>query len=173
MTAPPTERAPVLSSELPRDPVPLRARTAFEAFVIDVEPRLRAALVALYGTEEGRDATAEALAWAWEHWPRVMSIEHPAGFLFRVAQSRSRRRRQPVLFVAPEVIDHPFEPKLPGALRALPERQRVAVVLVHGLGYSVAEVAELLSIKPTTVRNHLERGLRRLRRSLGVDHDAE
>jgi Sigma-70, region 4 len=40
-----------------------------------------------------------------------------------------------------------------GPLRALPERQRVAVVLVHGLGYPVSEVAELLSIKPTTVRN--------------------
>jgi RNA polymerase sigma factor (sigma-70 family) len=163
----------VLSSELPKEPIPLRVTTSFEAFVAEVEPQLRAALTALYGTEEGRDATAEALAYAWEHWQRIMGIERPVGYLFRVAQSRSRRRRQPVLFPAPEVADHAFEPKLPDALRRLPEQQRVTVVLVHGLGYSVADVAELLSIKPTTVRSHLDRGLRRLRRALGADHDAE
>jgi DNA-directed RNA polymerase specialized sigma24 family protein len=110
----------VLSSELPQEPIPLRETTAFEAFVIEVEPPLRAALVAVFGSEEGRDATAEALAWAWEHWPRLMSIEHPVSFLFRVAQSRSRRRRQPVLFVAPEVVDHPFEPNC--RRRSVPSR---------------------------------------------------
>jgi hypothetical protein len=41
---------------------------SFEAFVADAEPRLRHALVAAYGFEEGRDAAAEALAYAWEHW---------------------------------------------------------------------------------------------------------
>jgi DNA-directed RNA polymerase specialized sigma24 family protein len=163
----------VLSNDVPREQVPLRITTSFEEFVTDIEPRLRGALVALYGTEDGRDATAEALAYAWEHWQRLMIIEHPAGYLFRVAQSRSRRRRQPVLFSAPEIVDHAFEPKLPAAVAALPEQQCVAVLLVHGLGYSVADVAELLSIKPTTVRNHLDRGLRRLRHSLGADHDAK
>jgi RNA polymerase sigma-70 factor (ECF subfamily) len=153
--------------------MPLRQTTSFEAFVAEVEPRLRAALIALYGVEDGRDATAQALAYAWEHWQRVRGIERPAGYLFRVAQSRSRRRRQPVLFAAPADTDFAFEPKLPDALRTLPEQQRVAVVLVHGLGYSVADVAELLSIKPTTVRTHLDRGLRRLRRVLGVDQDVE
>jgi hypothetical protein len=72
----------VLRSELPEEPIPLRVTTSFEAFVAEVEPRLRAALVALYGIEEGRDATAEALAYAWEHWQRVMGIEHPPATSF-------------------------------------------------------------------------------------------
>jgi DNA-directed RNA polymerase specialized sigma24 family protein len=46
-----------------------RTTVAFSQFVTEVEPRLRRALVALRGAEAGRDATAEALAWAWEHWP--------------------------------------------------------------------------------------------------------
>ncbi len=44
------------------------AADTFEAFVRDAEPRLRRALVAAYGPEQGRDAAAEALAYAWEHW---------------------------------------------------------------------------------------------------------
>ncbi|MGH8987012.1 MAG: RNA polymerase sigma factor [Acidimicrobiales bacterium] len=159
----------MLSSEIPSRHAPIRAATAFDCFVAEVEPRLRAALVALYGTEDGRDATAEALAYAWEHWARVMAMTRPAGYLFRVAQSKARRRREPLVFAVPEPAEHLFEPRLPDALRALPDRQRLAVVLVHGLGCSVAETADLLEIKPTTVRNHLERGLRRLRRALGAD----
>lgn len=163
----------MLSSDLPSQSPPVRRAPRFEEFVDDVEPRLRAALVSLYGPEEGRDATAEALAYAWEHWARVMTMANPAGYLFRVGQSRSRRRREPPVHAAPESTDHVFEPGLEDALRKLSEHQRVAVVLVHGLGYSVADVADLLEIQPTTVRNHLERGLRRLRRSLGADDHAD
>jgi DNA-directed RNA polymerase specialized sigma24 family protein len=142
---------------------------AFTRFVQDAEPRLRVALVALYGTERGRDATAEALAFAWEHWTSIADLSNPAGYLFRVAQSRSRERRSPVVFTIPEDVEHDVEPGLPDALRALPSHQRLSVVLVHGYAWSVAEVAEFLGVKPTTVRNHLDRGLRRLRSSLGVD----
>ena len=39
---------------------------AFEEFFVRVEPRLRAALTSLYGADLGREATAEALAWAFE-----------------------------------------------------------------------------------------------------------
>jgi DNA-directed RNA polymerase specialized sigma24 family protein len=144
----------------------------FEDFVTAVEPRLRRALVAICGSEEGRDATAEALAYAWEHWERVECMANPVGYLFRVAQSRARRRRTPALFVPPEGGDPRFEPRLPEALRSLPEQQRLAVVLVHGFGWRASEVAELTGVKPTTTQNHLERGLRRLRKTLGVDENA-
>jgi RNA polymerase sigma factor (sigma-70 family) len=59
-----------------------------------------------------------------------------------------------------------FEPGLAPALRALTARQRSAVVLVHGFGWSMREVAELTGTKVTTVQNHLERGLAKLRRTL-------
>jgi DNA-directed RNA polymerase specialized sigma24 family protein len=69
---------------------------AFEAFFRETEPKLRRALVAAYGFEEGRDAAAEALAYAWEHWERLRDVTNLPGYLFRVAQSRRRRRRLPV-----------------------------------------------------------------------------
>jgi hypothetical protein len=77
------------------------------------------ALVAAYGFEEGRDATAEAFAYAWEHWERVRQMPSALGYLFRVAQSRRRRRRVPMLYDVAGWPDHLFEPGLPGALAAL------------------------------------------------------
>lgn len=144
-------------------------RTAeFEAFVREVEPRLRRALVAAYGFEDGRDATAEALAYAWEHWDRVHVMANAPGYLFRVAQTRRPRLRRRALFDTSGWADHPFEPGLPRALARLTRRQRLAVVLVHGYGYTLHEVADLAGIRPTTVQNHAGRGLARLRDALGV-----
>jgi RNA polymerase sigma factor (sigma-70 family) len=136
-------------------------------------PRLGRALAALYGFEDGRDATAEALAYAWENWRRLQHIANLPGYLFRVGQTRSRRRRQPVaeLFDIGERGDYSFEPGLPRALAALTQRQRLAVVLIHGDGYTLREVAELTGIRPTTVQNHLSRGLARLRSLLGVNDE--
>lgn len=148
-------------------------REAFERFVADVEPRLRRALVALRGPEAGREAVAEALAWAWEHWERASTLANPAAYLYRVGQSRSRWRRPPP-WAAPVAADRlpDVEPRLPAALAALSERQRVAVFLVHGCGWSQVEVAGLLGISPSSVANHVTRGMARLRTELKVVVDA-
>jgi DNA-directed RNA polymerase specialized sigma24 family protein len=146
---------------------------AFERFVNEVGPRLARALAAAYGFEDGQDATAEALAYAWQHWFQLQDITNLPGYLFRVGQSCSRRRRPPALFDIglDKSDDYSFEPGLPKALAALSPRQRLAVVLVHGYGYTLREVAELTGIRPTTVQNHLDRGLARLRGLLGVDDE--
>jgi len=146
--------------------------TDFEAFVLVTEPPLRRALVAAYGFEDGREATAEALAYAWERWDQVREMPNAAGYLFRVARSsvsRGRRWRRPAPGLSPPPgREHSFEPGLPAALASLSQRQRLAVVLVHGFGYTLREVADLTGLKITTVQNHLERGLSRLRDQLGV-----
>ncbi len=64
------------------------------------------------------------------------------------------------------------EPALPSILADLPERQRVAVVLVHGLEWTQQEVADLIGVSRTTVERHLERGMRKLRAGLEVTTDA-
>ena len=145
----------------------------FEAFVLDTEPRLSRALAAACGFEDGQDATAEALAYAFEHWTELQHIANLPGYLFRVGMTRGRRRlRQRVLFAVPDTPERRFEPGLPGALAALTQRQRLAVVLVHGYGYTLRDVAELTGLRPTTVQNHLARGLARLRTLMGVTESA-
>jgi DNA-directed RNA polymerase specialized sigma24 family protein len=139
----------------------------FERFAREVEPRLHRALVATYGPEVGREATVDALAWAWEHRQLLAGKSHPIAYLYRVGQSQSRRRKVRAVFERPAADDPVVEPKLAAALDAFSQRQRVAVLLVHGAGWTRVEVAELLGIRPDTVRTHLERAMARLRSEIG------
>jgi DNA-directed RNA polymerase specialized sigma24 family protein len=141
----------------------------FEEFVRANEPQLRRAFVAAYGGDRGREATAEALAYAWEHWHQISQMTNAPGYLYRVGQSRTRQRRSILLFVSPSGVESAFEPELIPALKRLTVNQRTAVVLILGYGWTFREVAELTSIKVTTVQNHLERGLKKLRRELNGD----
>ncbi len=147
--------------------------TWFDRLVHEDEPRLRHALIAVYGQEQGRDATAEALAYAWEHRQRIQSMANPAGYLYRVGRSRGRSRRLTPRFVPvqPERLPD-VEPGLPGALKRLSERQRLAVVLVHAYAYERREVADILDISVSAVDTHLARGIAKLRKKLGVQEDA-
>ncbi len=141
----------------------------FTAFVAEHEPRLRRAFVASYGSSRGREATAEALAFAWEHWGRLSDMHNAPGYLFRVGQSRTRRKRTGLTFAARDGHEPVFEPGLGPELKTLTARQRTAVVLVHGFSWTLREVAELTGTKVTTVQNHLERGLAKLRQTLQGD----
>lgn len=138
----------------------------FSAFVQTNEPKLRRAFIAAYGSHRGREATAEAMAFAWEYWERLAGMDNALGYLYRVGQSRTRHQRVPFDVPVREHEERQFEPGLLPALGSLSPRQRTAVVLVHGYGWTLREVAELTGIRVTTVQNHLERGLDKLRRLL-------
>src|SRR5207248_2212986 len=129
------------------------------ALIGELRPRLARALLAAYGPDRGHEALAEALGYAWEHFGEIRLMANPAGYLYRVGQSRSRPRRRPgaAAFPSPAEAGVPWvEPSLPAALETLTEHQRVAVVLVHGYAWTHREVADLLGIAPTTVQNHVE-----------------
>ncbi len=146
----------------------------FEALIGDLRPRLARAFSAAYGLDRGQDALAEALAWAWEHGDKLLVMDNPGGYLYRVGQSRSRPRRpRPETFPPPSQLRLPdVEPGLPAALGALSERQRacVALVIVHEWTYQ--EVADLLDIGRSSVQAHVDRGLEKLRAELGVTEHA-
>ncbi len=149
---------------------------AFDRFVAEAEPKLRRALVASYGPVDGRDAVAEALAYGWQHWERVREMDNAVGYLYRVGQSRSRRRKAPRI-VAPEAsavseVTPDVDPRLGHALSELSDQQRVAVFLVHGCGWPHADVAALLDCAPSTVSTHVQRGMTRLRELLEVNSRA-
>jgi RNA polymerase sigma-70 factor (ECF subfamily) len=142
---------------------------SFTEFVEQVEPRLRNALIPTLGLDGAREATAEALAYGWEHWARIQGMENPAGYLYRVARTAARRTARSMVRLPPVPSGElPWvEPGLPGALARLSEKQRTAVWLVHGLGWQHTEVAELLKVSPDTVRTHAARGLAKLQSALG------
>ena len=102
-------------------------------------------------------------------------MKNPAGYLWRVGQTavrgatRGRRRERRLVAVDPRPdVELTIEPGLDAALAALSAQQRAAVLLVHGYGCTLAEAAEALGCSISTVRNHVARGLKRLRAALEV-----
>jgi RNA polymerase sigma factor (sigma-70 family) len=144
----------------------------FTEFVSEFEQPLRQSLTAAYGSERGREAAAEALAYGWEHWDRIGVMSNPAGYLYRVATDRARRMAQRRYKSLPTPIpqrDPWVEPELGAALENLPLRQRTVIGLLHGYDWSMGEVAELFGVSKSTVQNHEYRGMKKLRRHLKVE----
>ena len=144
----------------------------FDDFVRETEPRLRRALVGCRGVDGAQEATAEALAYAWEHRTRVLAMENPAGYLYRVGQSRTKARRRLTLPAAEDLRLPDVEPALIPALLALPEQQRTAVWLVHACAWTYAEAAEAMTISRSAIGTHVSRALDALRAALEVDTHA-
>ena len=141
----------------------------FTEFVREHEPRLRQALVAARGTQVGRDAACDALAYGWEHWDRIRVLDNPIGYLYRVGlRNKQLSPRRSPLFdgVAPRIPQ--VEPQLLEAVGGLPQRQRKVLVLVHCFQWSLGDVAEVSGVGKTTVQNHIERAMTSLREALGV-----
>jgi DNA-directed RNA polymerase specialized sigma24 family protein len=165
-----------LDSSTDLDPVNMHQKVpisdAFTEFAQVAEPRLRLALGAAFGFDMAQEATAEALAFAWEHWDRVQATSNPIGYVFGVGRNRARRslNRQRVPFLPPvRVSEIPWvEPGLPGALGRLSERQREVIMLLHCFEWSFSEVSEVLGMARGTVQAHERRGMARLRKDLGV-----
>ena len=154
-----------------------------ERFVKETGPRLKQALIASCGGEMGREATAEALGYAWANWSRIQEMDNPAGYVYQVGRNwagrakRRQARRSRLETVAAWGVGHSeiplVEPGLLPALGKLSERQRIAAVLVHGFGWSLTEVAELMGLSVGSAQKHTERGLSKLRRALGAEVDAK
>jgi RNA polymerase sigma factor (sigma-70 family) len=171
------------SAILPRDPTrdptrdPIRDPIDDESFVLFVaqcQLRLRQALVARYGLALGQEATAAAFAWAWENWEAASQLTNPVGYLFRVGQSSTRSNRRwakRTTSIFPKELaetNHTLEVDLGEVLERLSRTQRTCVLLVHGHNWSYQEVASLLEINVSAVRNHVHRGMKRLRKVVGI-----
>ena len=149
----------------------LAVTNEFDVFVAAAEPRLRMALGSAYGFDLAEDATAEAMAFAWEHWDRVAAADNPIGYVYAVARNKIRKGRGRGAPTLPPVrpAELPWiEPGLPRALEHLSERQREVVMMLHCFQWTLAEVAVLLGMSKGSVQVHERRGMARLRSELGV-----
>ena len=155
---------------------PIERDLGFDEFTRSVGEQVRRALVAFYGVEVGTEAAAEAMAVAWTRWAEVSTMDNPAGFVFRVGQSKARphlrwwTRRDSFPSVEGQVAAADGTTvDLLAALARLQPDQRACLVLVKSHGYSYREAAELLGVSEAAVTNHVHRGLVRLRTIMEVD----
>ena len=164
---PDTLELPAAAMQLVVEPV---TRVAFHDFYEASRDRVgRALAVALRDADLAADAVDEAMARAYQHWDKVSTMDNPSGWVYRVAlnvaRSRLRRlsRRLPgsrsqadeQLAREPTVI----EPAVMRALSGLSVDHRAVVVGRLLLGWSEAETAAALKVRPGTVKSRLHRAL--------------
>jgi RNA polymerase sigma-70 factor (sigma-E family) len=143
-------------------------------------PLLRAAVVLLGDAGAAEEVVQDAFLAVHEHWPRIRDKHDPAGYLYRSvvngARSRLRRRsvaervrRQRRADVA-SAEDAALAAMIPGplmtAIRQLPRREREAVLVRHYLDLSEQQAADVLGVRPGSIKGYASRGLATLRRVL-------
>lgn len=164
---------------------PHNSPDGFDGLIDEIRSRLLPALVAQWGIEVGSDLCSDVEEYAWEHRAKVSRMENPLGYLYRVAQSKSRshvrwmkRTTFPSHF--PDIVHE--DPALHDTLQMLSvlnADQRVCVMLVHAFGWTYSEVAELLGVTRPVVNHRVHRGLAVLRSTslqdplLSSSHDSK
>jgi RNA polymerase sigma factor (sigma-70 family) len=135
---------------------------SFDEFFSAESDRLLRILGVITGSRaEAEDIVQEAFTRVFQHWERVREMENPSGYLERTAMNvfrkqyrRAKMGMRRTAGVAPErdvyqaVEDRDVATR---ALAVLTPRQRAAIVLTEGLGYSGEEAADVLGIKKSTV----------------------
>lgn len=146
-------------------------------------PRLVRSLGA--GADDAEAAVQEAFMEAHLRWRTVSRLDDPIGWVRRVAvrrilnQHRSHGRKiravQRLEVDVSSLGDHDSAGitrlDLAGAIRALPPRQRVALVLYHLDGLPVREVADAMGVSEGTVKSQLHDARANLRPLLEVHDD--
>jgi RNA polymerase sigma-70 factor, ECF subfamily len=141
----------------------------FEGFYLANERRLFRALYVVTGDRhEAEDLMQTAFCRVWERWDQVGQLEDPVGYLFRTAFNAHRSATRRTLRAARRLVGWallraPASEPGPGevaelrdetarVLDVLTPRQREAVVLTSLLGFGAADAAEVMGIRPATVR---------------------
>ncbi len=177
------------------------ARLATDVAFDDLYRREWSGLVALGWSLTGRWMVAEELAQdacadAYRRWDEVSRLDRPGAWVRRAVINRAasvgrhrgveRRGLQRLASRAQTVTDGAHvdrtgdtatdrigDPAFWAAVRALPDRQRACVALHYLEDQSVADIAEVLDLRPATVKVHLHRGRLALAQRLTPPDDAD
>ncbi len=126
---------------------------------------------ALGAAETSEDIAQDALLEGRSHLHQLRDPARLRAWLRVIAVRRVGRQRRRLWQVSvEEPVYLPVDPDLgldaSAAVARLPQRERTAVVLVHGLGYRQEEAAEMLGITRGAVAASLWKARRKLARDL-------
>ena len=131
----------------------------------------RLALNCLRNPADAEDAAQTAMLRLWQSGSVFPNDDQLRYWLVRVtlnvckdtARSPWRRRMVPVEHCREPAVDTPEHQTLYAEVMSLPAKYRLPLYLYYYEGYAVAEVGELLGLKPSTVQTRLARAREKLR----------
>lgn len=147
---------------------------SFTDFFLDAHERLYRALYFVTGNpHDAEELMQDAFMKLWERWDRIDELDDATAYLFRVAFNGFRMRARRARTAARRVIsiepapdpfaDVDIQQDVYRMLAGLSPRQRSALVLTEIFGYSSEQAAEIMGIRPPTVRVLASQGRAALR----------
>jgi len=141
---------------------------SLEAFYASAYPGLVRLLTAMSGSRaDAEELAQEAFAALLPRWPRVSRYDSPEAWLRQVAvrslvsrQRRSRVAQAAQRFLRPDTsVAPPSGDRLDveASMRALPVPHRTVLVMHHGLGLPLQQIARELDLPLGTVKSRLSR----------------
>jgi DNA-directed RNA polymerase specialized sigma24 family protein len=138
-----------------------------ELFALAIKPAWRL----LGDRQEAENIAAEVLARALVRWNTLAGSPNLRGWVVTVSTNlaighlRKCKRWSPLIGVGGDHRPSPIDDRLDldSALCTISGRQRDALVLRYYLDYSEADIAGTMGISVSSVKTHLQRGLRALR----------
>jgi DNA-directed RNA polymerase specialized sigma24 family protein len=149
----------------------VQAILPFEEFYSEQRSAIgRALALTLRDTQLASEAVDEAMARAYQRWNRVQALDNPGGWVYRVGLNWSRSILRRALRPAPVWVTGAgtcidgggLDPTIDRALAQLSIEQRAVVVCRLLIGYSEAQTAAALGLRPGTVKSRLARATARL-----------
>jgi RNA polymerase sigma factor (sigma-70 family) len=148
----------------------------FQSLLDEHAADLHRFLAASVGPHDGADCFQETVISALRAYPGLQHADNLRGWLFTIAHRKvvdhaRRRARQAVPVAEPPEVgtldpDCLADRDLWDAVRALPPKQRTAVVQRYLLDRPYAEVAEVIGCTEAAARQNVRAGLRSLRAGL-------
>ena len=148
----------------------------FQSLLDEHAADLHRFLAASVGPHDGADCFQETVISALRAYPGLQHADNLRGWLFTIAHRKvvdhaRRRARQAVPVAEPPEVgtldpDRLADRDLWDAVRALPPKQRTAVVQRYLLDRPYAEVAEVIGCTEAAARQNVRAGLRSLRADL-------
>jgi RNA polymerase sigma-70 factor (sigma-E family) len=152
-------------------------------FAAHYRPLVRLATLLLHDVGAAEEIVQDAYVALHGHWRRLRDPDRALGYLRTSVVNRCRsalRHRQVVQAHAAAARPTPDAPSaeagvldllthdtVVAALRALPARQREALVLRYYADLSEAEIADAMGVSRGAVKSHAARGIAALKQTLG------
>ena len=151
------------------------AEQLFEQVYRTYGPSLyRFCLIQMKNPADAEDAAQTAMLRLWQSGQAFPDDDQLRYWLVRVTvnvckdacRSPWRRRMVPLDHCREPAFDTPEHQTLYAEVMALPAKYRLPLYLYYYEGYAVAEVGELLGLKPSTVQTRLARAREKLKAQL-------
>jgi RNA polymerase sigma factor (sigma-70 family) len=152
----------------------------FQRFLDDQREPVFRFLVAAVGRDAADDCFQETFIAAMRAYPRLRPDSNLQAWVLTIAQRKATdhhraRLRAPIAVADPEPAEHVpgadaalGDDEVWGAVRALPPKQRAAILLRYAGGLSHREVGTALGCSEEAARRSAHEGLKRLRQEMPV-----